>query len=65
MDSPEWFHGGLERAAALVERVNPAESDVDPWLRRLADSRKDHSGPGWWIRRATLWTSGAVGALVP
>jgi tetratricopeptide (TPR) repeat protein len=65
VDSPEWFSGGLERAAALLERISPEESGVEPRLKQLADSRKDHSGAGWWIERAVLWTSGAIGHLVP
>ncbi len=65
VDSPEWFHGGLQRAAALLELIRPAESDPEPWLREIADSRKEHSGPGWWMRRAVLWTPGAIGHIVP
>jgi tetratricopeptide (TPR) repeat protein len=63
--SPEWFHGGLQRAAALLERIRPAESDAEPWLKQLADSRKDHRGAAWWMRRAILSTSGAIGHIVP
>jgi hypothetical protein len=63
VDSPEWFHGGLPRAAALLER--PAESDPEPWHTGIADSWKEHNGPGWWTRRAVLWTSGAVRHTVP
>jgi tetratricopeptide (TPR) repeat protein len=65
VDSPEWFHGGLQRAAALLELIRPAESDPKPWLREIADSRKEHSGPGWGVRRWVLWTSGAIGRIVP
>jgi hypothetical protein len=52
VDSPEWFHGGLQRAAALLERIRPAESDPESWVREIADSWKEHSGTGWWIREA-------------
>jgi hypothetical protein len=65
VDSPERFHGWLQRAAALLELIRPAESDPKPWLRELADSRKEHSGPGWGMRRWVLWTSGAIGRIVP
>jgi len=65
LDSPEWFSGGLERAAALLERIDPGESGTESRLRQLADSRKEHSGAGWWIERAVLWTSGAIGYFVP
>jgi len=65
VDSPEWFSGGLKRAAALLERISPGESGTEPRLKQLADSRKEHSGAGWWIERAVLWTSGAIGYFVP
>jgi len=65
VDSPEWFRGGLQGAAALLELIRPAESDPEPWLREIADSWKEHSGPGRWMRRAVLWTSGAIGHVVP
>jgi tetratricopeptide (TPR) repeat protein len=65
VDSPEWFHGGLQRAVALLVRVRPADSDPEPWLREIADSRKEHSGPGWRMQRAVLCTSDANGHIVP
>jgi tetratricopeptide (TPR) repeat protein len=65
VDSPEWFRGGLQRAAALLELIRPAESYPEPWLREMADSWNEHSGPGWWTRRVFLWTSGAIGHIVP
>jgi tetratricopeptide (TPR) repeat protein len=65
VDSPEWFHGGLQPAAALLELIRPAESDPKPWLREIADSRKEHSGPGWGMRRWVPWTPGAIGRIVP
>lgn len=66
VDSPEWFRGGLERAAALRERISPGdEPGAESLSRQLADSRKEHSGGGWWMRRAILWTSGSIGHFVP
>jgi hypothetical protein len=66
VDSPEWFSGGLQRAAALLGRFSPRKSSVvEAHLQQLADSRKEHSGAGWWMRRAVLWSSGAIGRLVP
>jgi tetratricopeptide (TPR) repeat protein len=66
VDSPEWFTGGLQRAAALLERFSPRESAaVEAHLQQLANSRKEYSGAGWWMRRAVLWLSGAIGRLVP
>lgn len=63
VDSPEWFRGGLQRAAALLEQIRPEESD--PKFSEIADARKEHSGSGWWMRRWVLWTSGAIGHIVP
>jgi hypothetical protein len=44
LNSPEWFSGGLERASALLNQISTQESGAEPWLQRLADSRKEHSG---------------------
>jgi tetratricopeptide (TPR) repeat protein len=65
VDSPEWFGGGLERARALLERIGPGEDGAESLVGELADSRKEHSGAGWWMRRAVLWTGFAVGGFVP
>ena len=65
LNSPEWFSGGLQRAAALLARSNTQESGAEPRLQQLAYSRKEHSGAGWWIERAILRTSGAIGYFVP
>jgi tetratricopeptide (TPR) repeat protein len=65
VDSPEWFSGGLERAAALLERISPGEFDAELRLQQIVDSRKEHSGAGWWIRRAILRSSGAAGFVAP
>jgi tetratricopeptide (TPR) repeat protein len=65
VDSPEWFGGGLGKAAALLERMNPQECNAEIRLQQLADSRKEHRGVGWWMRCAVLRTSGTIGYLVP
>ena len=65
LDSPEWFHGGLQQAETLLELTRSAESDPELWLKEIADSRGEHSGPGWCMRRAVLWTSGAIGRIIP
>ncbi len=64
LDSPEWFRGGIERAAALLERIDSLDPGADPELRRrLADSRGDHSGASWGMRRVILLQSQAIGEL--
>ncbi len=65
VDSPQWFSGGLERAAALLERLRSGGYGAELQSERLAESRKEHSGAGWWAERAVLWMSGAVGHVVP
>jgi tetratricopeptide (TPR) repeat protein len=65
VESPEWFDGGLQPAAALLELFTPADSDPESLLREIADARKEHSGPGWWMRRAVLSMSDAIGRIVP
>jgi tetratricopeptide (TPR) repeat protein len=65
VDSPEWFSGGLKRAAALGERLDGGDSGREEWLDELRESRAEHSGPAWWFRRAILWSSGAMGRVVP
>jgi tetratricopeptide (TPR) repeat protein len=60
VDSPEWFSGGLQRAAALAEGLSPEESQR---MKEVDSSREEYSGPGWWLRRTVLRASGAVGFL--
>jgi len=65
LNSPEWFGGGLTRAAALLERIDPDDPGADAPRQQLADSRKEHSGAGWWMQWAVLRTSGTMGYLIP
>jgi len=65
VDSPEWFSGGLERATELLDRMGPDTFDTQERLAELAESRKEHSGAGWWMRMAVLRTSNLAGYLVP
>jgi tetratricopeptide (TPR) repeat protein len=65
VESPEWFGGGLERAAVLAGRISPGGFGADPRRSELAGSREDHSGAGWWMRWAILRMSGAIGHFVP
>jgi len=65
LESPEWFHGGLARAATLQERVRQQQPDSEAWKEKLAAAQKLYSGPDWWERRAILCTSGAIGSVIP
>ena len=66
LGSADWFGGGLDRAAALAERISALDASAGISLQmRLAASAKEHSGAGWSIQRMVLRTSGALGELVP
>jgi hypothetical protein len=65
VDSPEWSSGASERAAALLERISPEGSGAELLKMQLTDSRKDHSGLGWWMRWIVLRPSGTIGSVVP
>jgi hypothetical protein len=55
----EWFGGGLDRAALLLERIGPDDGGPGTPSRRLADSRKDYRGAGWALERGILRLSSA------
>ncbi len=62
IDSPEWFDGGLERAALLKERLEAASPNPDLYPPDpVVESRREHSGAGWWMRWIVLRTSGTLG----
>jgi len=66
LDSPDWSGGGLDRAEVLAERISALDPSAGAALQmRLAASAKEHQGPGWFLQRSILRTSGAVGELVP
>jgi len=66
LDSPEWFGGGLRRAALLVERIAPDDPGAQAFLRGLLDrAREEYRGPDWRLRQATLAPSAQIGRMVP
>jgi len=65
LESPEWFRGGLNRAAALRERVSQQQSANEHWKEKLAAARREYGGPAWWETKAILCTHGAVGSVIP
>jgi tetratricopeptide (TPR) repeat protein len=66
LDSPEWFSGGLARAALLVERVEPSDPGAQSFLRsQLADAGHEFSGVDWRAREITLVPSRELGRMVP
>jgi len=60
LDSPSYFPGGLERAAALLERLGPGG-----YAKSLAAALTAHSGVAWHVQRAELFTAAALGRLLP
>ena len=65
LESPGWFRGGLNRAAALQERVSHQQSANEHWKEKLAAARHEYGGPAWWETKAILCTYGAVGSVIP
>ncbi len=53
--SPEWFRGGLSRAALLVERIAPHDPGEQAFLRvRLDNAGQEYRGADWRLRQVTL-----------
>ena len=65
VDSPEYFDGGLSRAAAMLERLGPDDGGPGAPSRIVADARKQYSGPVWALEKSVLRVSGAAGYLMP
>jgi hypothetical protein len=65
LESPGWFRGGLNRAAALQERVCQQQSANEHGKEKLAAARHEYSGSAWWETKAILFTYGAVGSVIP
>ena len=66
LDSPEWFSGGLDRAALLVDKIEPQDPGAQTLLRNLlTDARQEYHGPTWRLRQATLLPTGQLGRIVP
>jgi len=65
VDSPEYFDGGLRRAAAILERLGPDDGGPASPSRILANARKEYRGPDWLLSRNVLRVSGAAGYLLP
>lgn len=66
LDSPEWFTGGLDRAALLVVRIAPDDRGEQAFLRVLLDdARNEYRGSEWRLRQATLLPASQMGRVVP
>ena len=65
IDSPEYFDGGLRRAAAILERLGSDDGGPASPSRILADARKEYRGANWFLARNVLRVSSVAGYLVP
>jgi len=65
VDSPEWFDGGLDHAAQMLEWFGPDDGGPGTRSRKLAESRSDHRGAGWGYRKGILRISAALGYAAP
>jgi Flp pilus assembly protein TadD len=66
LNSPEYVSGGLSKAAALIERIEPDDPGAAVLLRELlAEVQQEYRGPAWRIRQATLLPSAGIGQVIP
>jgi len=66
LDSPQWFGGGLQQAASLVERIAPDDPGQQAFLRVLINgAQEEYHGPDWRLRQATLVPTGQLGRVLP
>jgi tetratricopeptide (TPR) repeat protein len=65
VDSPEYFDGGLNRAATLLERLGPDDGGPGTPSRFLTDARKQYSGPAWALAKCVRRTSAVAGYVTP
>jgi tetratricopeptide (TPR) repeat protein len=64
--SPEWFSGGLGKAANLVERIEPDDPGAQAFLRELvAGAHQEYSGTYWRMRQATELPTREIGRMAP
>jgi tetratricopeptide (TPR) repeat protein len=65
LDSPQWFRGGLQQAALLVERIAPDDPGQQAFLRvLLTGAQKEYHGADWRARQATLVPSSGIGRVI-
>lgn len=58
LDSPEWFGGGLDKAALLAERIEPDDPGAQAFLQKLVSrARAECRTADWRVRQATLLPS--------
>ena len=66
LDSPEWFGGGLDRAALLVERIEPDDPGAQAFLRQLvAGARQEYRSMDWKVRQVTLLPAAPISRVAP
>jgi tetratricopeptide (TPR) repeat protein len=66
LDSPQWFRGGLDQAALLVERIAPDDPGQQAFLRvLLKGAQEEYHGADWRTRQATLVPTSKLGRIIP
>lgn len=65
IDFPEYFRGGLDRAADVLEPVPPDWSTRDDLCPRLATARQAHRDAGWRLERMLIWVTTLSGYGMP
>ncbi len=65
VDSPEYFDGGLSRAAGMLERLGPDDGGPASPSRIVADARREYRGASWVLRKGVLRFGAVTGYLIP
>jgi tetratricopeptide (TPR) repeat protein len=61
IDSPQWFDGGLSRAAILLEQLGPDDGGPGTPSKRLADARKELKRAAWHLEQGILRLGAVIG----
>jgi tetratricopeptide (TPR) repeat protein len=63
IDSPQWFDGGLSRAAVLLELLGPDDGGPGTPSKRLADARKELKRAAWHVEQGILRLGAVIGRV--
>jgi hypothetical protein len=62
LDSSEWFGGGIQKAAQLLERIEPEDPESRSALqRRVMEARRDQGSLGWRLDLLVQWPLSRLG----
>jgi hypothetical protein len=61
LDAPEWLGSGLEKAALLVERIEPDDRAAQAFLRaQIDEAKQDYNGLYGRLRQGLVIPAGQV-----